>query len=154
MELPPTVFRSFLRPFRSFLRPFWSFLRLLDSVFSIFYSRTKYSTRGSKYLLWTDRKQAGGLEPTFLPSSSPSPSSSWRANISLIIIANIFSFAKDAGVNEIERKKATTNIAQPYQDGDRGENLRPKIATMAAGRRTRAAPGGQEQARRDGGASN
>ena len=46
-------------------------------------------------------------------------------------------------VNEIERKKATTNIAQPYQDGARGENLRPKIATMAAGRRTTAAPDGQ-----------
>ena len=46
-------------------------------------------------------------------------------------------------VNEIERKKATTNIAQPYQDGARGENLRPKIATMAAGRRPTAAPDGQ-----------
>ena len=55
-------------------------------------------------------------------------------------------------VNEIERKKATTNIAQPYQDGARGENLRPKIATMAAGQRTRTAPDGQT--RRDGGASN
>jgi len=64
---------------------------------------------------------------------------------------DIFRFAKC--VIQDERKKATTNNA-PYQDGDRGENLRPKIATMAAGRRARTIPGGQEQARRDGGASN
>jgi hypothetical protein len=50
--------------------------------------------------------------------------------------------------------KKQQRIAQPYQDGARGENLRPKIATMAAGRRARTIPGGQEQARRDGGASN
>ena len=49
--------------------------------------------------------------------------------------------------------KKQQRIAQPYQDGVDGKNLRAKIATMAAGRRTRAAPGGQEQARRDGGAS-
>ena len=39
--------------------------------------------------------------------------------------------------------KKQQRIAQPYQDGARGENLRPKIATMAAGRRTTAAPDGQ-----------
>ena len=54
-----------------------------------------------------------------------------------------FSFCEmkiDASTTRTTKKE---QYGAPYQDGARGENLRPKIATMAAGRRTRAAPDGQ-----------
>ena len=57
---------------------------------------------------------------------------------------------------ESEQQPCSTsnNLTQDDRGGLDGENLRAKIATMAAGRRARTIPGGQEQARRDGGASN